>query len=90
MESIYQYSFSFSCGIPDADDNSYIITGGVQEEKESTLVSKYSEQGWIKDLPELNQGRERHGCGTYVDSNENKVNITEYKCSMFQIFRFIL
>ena len=66
--------FSFSCGISDDDDNSYIITGGETTDKGSnSLVSKYSEQGFMEDLPALKQQRRRHGCGTYVDSNGSKV-----------------
>ena len=40
-----------------------------------TKVSKYSGHGWIEDLPKLHAGRSNHGCGTYVDSNNNRVNI---------------
>ena len=84
--------FRYACGISDDDDGSFIITGGSTEGNEiTTLVSKYSDQGWIEDLPALKQARRRHGCGTYVDSNGSRVIITRiqnfyYDCSNFQIF----
>jgi len=67
-------STSYACGISDYDDGSFIITGGRSEDDDyTTLVSKYSEQGWTEDLPRLKQGRRRHACGTYVDSNGSKI-----------------
>ena len=29
--------------------------------------------GWVQDLPDLNQGRYKHGCGHYVDNDNNIV-----------------
>ena len=77
----FSYYHRHACGIPDDDDNYYIITGGdidgsiMNGESMLTKVSKYSGQGWIEDLPKLHDGRTSHGCGTYVDSNNNRVNI---------------
>ena len=62
---------SGACGIADEDDGSYILSGGYFT---LTTVSKYDKNGWIKDLPSLNTGRDRHGCGTYLDSNSNRVS----------------
>ena len=36
-------------------------------------MSKYNGGGWLEDLPDLNVGRFDHGCGHYVDSNNNNV-----------------
>ena len=34
-------------------------------------VSKFDLNGWSKDLPNLNDGRDSHGCGHYYShSNE--------------------
>ena len=59
--------YSDACAIPDAD--TVIITGG-----HFTLntVSMYDVEGWQKDLPPLNTGRERHACTSYW-SEERKV-----------------
>ena len=31
--------------------------------------------GWIEDLPDLNTGRTKHGCGHYVDNNDDIVRL---------------
>ena len=62
---------SAACGITDEDDNSYIITGG---DYSYATVSKYNINGGIEYLPNLNYGREQHGCGTYLDSNNDRVS----------------
>ena len=78
---LFQYRFilsilfiSLACGF--ADDDTYIITGGWNNNR---IVSKYDKNGWIEDLPNLNNGRSRHGCGTFVDDNSNKVSWDYYK-----------
>jgi len=38
-------------------------------------VSEYGEAGFIRDLPDLNQGRSHHGCSYYEDGEGRKVNI---------------
>ena len=63
---------SVCCGFADEDDASYILTGGAFTK---TTVSKYSQSGWIEDLPSLNTGRYWHGCGTYLDSSNQQVRI---------------
>ena len=62
---------SNTCGFADDDDDAFIISGG---DDNPTKVSKYNKDGWIEDLPSLNVGRELHGCGTYLDSNSNRVS----------------
>merc|ERR1719245_2184973 len=37
------------------------------------VVSKYNVDGWVEDLPTLNDGRRYHGCGFYFDEN-NELN----------------
>ena len=36
----------------------------------------------MEDLPDLNTGREQHGCGHYVDSKNNMVRMI-YDLSIF-------
>ena len=52
--------------------SSVILTGGRYT---LTTVSEYNEDGWVKDLPPLQQARYWHGC-TYFDNNNGaKVDI---------------
>jgi len=60
-----------SCAI--SFDDFVIITGGVYWGINKT-VSQYNLQGYVKNLPSLNQVRYDHGCGTYSTSG-NKVMI---------------
>ena len=47
---------------------SVILTGGVNYPT-LTTVSQYNQAGWVRDLPDLLQGREEHGC-SYYDNND--------------------
>ena len=47
---------------------SVILTGGSYTDT-FTRVSQYNQAGWVRDLPDLLQGRKNHGC-TYYDNNE--------------------
>ena len=38
-------------------------------------MSEYGEAGFIRYLPDLNQGRSEHGCSHYEDGEGRKVNI---------------
>jgi len=49
-----------ACAI--ADKDSTIITGGRYTMK---VVARYNLQGHVENLPEMNQGRWYHGCGSY-------------------------
>ena len=49
-----------------------ILTGGLNSR---TKVSEYGEAGFIRYLPDLNQGRRQHGCSHYEDGEGRKVNI---------------
>ena len=47
------------------------MTGGVYESRnEVGKVSRYGIEGWQEDLPQLNFGRVRHGCGSYVSGGD--------------------
>ena len=41
-----------------------------------TTVSRYTTDGWIEDLPELNVGRRGHGCGYFYNDDMQRVSIT--------------
>ena len=49
-------------------DDGIIITTGIDKEK----VSKYNENGFVSNLPNINEGRTDHGCSKYVNS-DNKI-----------------
>ena len=62
MKYVY-YRAACSISLTDA----VIITGG-----SSTLniVSRYSRDGWVEDLPSLKVGRYGHGCSQYLSGGE--------------------
>jgi len=47
---------------------SVILTGGIYSPY-TTRVSQYNQTGWVRDLPDLLQGRSNHGC-SYYDNNQ--------------------
>ena len=73
-----RYSTSFSCAIPDPDNDEVIITGGVDDNLTTgtlyTRVSVYNEQGWSRDLAPLATGRRFHACTSYTLGGK-KVNL---------------
>ena len=50
-----------------------LITGG--DYYYHTTVSQYNEAGWVRDLPQLQQGRYEHGCSSYNNAEGTKVGI---------------
>merc|ERR1719186_1830473 len=58
-----KYSTVGACAIPDLVTDSVIITGG---EDSVSVVSRYDRMGWVEDLPHLIEGRDHHGCGSYL------------------------
>jgi len=59
---------SGSCGINEVD--STIITGG--SGSRGRAVERYNEKGFVEKLPDLKEGRNSHGCGSY-ESDGKKV-----------------
>ena len=47
-----------------------ILTGGAYPT--GTKVTVYNTEGWVEDLPSLNMERFDHGCGHFVN-NENQM-----------------
>ena len=64
--------FSGACAIE--MEETIILTGGVIDNEESTDVSIYNKDGWVRDLPNLQTVRKRHGCGHYIDDSNNLVS----------------
>ena len=50
-----------------------LITGGHGPSEKG--VTQYSESGFLRDLPHLQQGRWKHGCSFYKDNEGTKVCI---------------
>merc|ERR1712066_235474 len=83
-----EYSLAVACAINIGQK--MILTGGFYSKNR---VSEYSEDGFTRDLPQLQQGRYGHGCtyfeneegtktflvtgGTYYDDNYNDLSSTE-------------
>ena len=60
---------------------SVVITGGY---KNGRKVTEYNEDGKTRELPELIRSRDQHGCGSYVDQDDNVVsrhNLKEASCN---------
>ena len=62
-----------------------ILTGGYDSFKR---VSEYSDTGYVRDLPKLNQGRMSHGCSYFENEEGTKVDIDSNSCGLiiFQTF----
>ena len=78
-------TFSDACTIQLEDW--VVVTGGT--DRPDSTVSVYDVNGWVEDLPDLNQGRDEHGCGYYVDSSNNIVSLQleDLKTSLFHLFQ---
>ena len=64
-----------ACAIPDPSTDSVVVTGGFWE---STMVTRYGWDGWMRwleDLPPLLSGRGSHACSSFV-SSERLVSIS--------------
>ena len=55
-----------------------------------STVSVYHIGGWVEDLPDLNTGRWGHGCGHYVDNNNDIVRLVLYLFLLIFICRSTL
>ena len=60
--------YRYACSIPDPSSATVIVTGGFYYALDT--VSRYGLEGWLEDLPPLNVGRSRHGCGSYVSDGD--------------------
>ena len=51
-------------------EDTVIITGGDFKKNQVTV---YNTEGWVADWPELNTGRWDHGCGHFVNTDNQVV-----------------
>ena len=65
--------YSGACGIEDHEDNTFLITGGYDGITRLNTVTRYTKTGQFTDLPTFNTARWYHGCGSYRNSNNQKV-----------------
>ena len=63
-----------------------ILTGGETTDKR---VSVYSQSGYLRDLPQLQQGRYSHGCSYFENEEGTKVDIDSNSCGVI-IFQTLL
>jgi len=73
-----RYSTDAACAINMG--TSVILTGGrytggryTGGRRGRTTVSQYNQAGWVRDLPDLLQGRYRHGCSYYDNDDGSQV-----------------
>ena len=52
-----------------------IVTGGGYDSHVRAEVSVYNGQGWLEDYAGLNTGRKEHGCGHYINGDNNVVRV---------------
>ena len=64
-----------------------LVTGG---QDTLTTVSQYNEAGWLRDLPDLQQGRYSHGCSSYNNAEGTKVGIDIFTIITIIIFQTYL
>ena len=73
-----------------------ILTGGSTYYDYNTTprVVEYDENGYVRDLPQLQFQRRNHGCGSYVNQDGTKVDIdinhTTYMYVVILSARYIL
>ena len=61
-------SLSYACAINNGKE--VVLTGGFGNRKD---VSVYSMSGFVRNLPDLNIGRQYHACAMYQDQNGKNV-----------------
>ena len=70
-----KYPANEACTIELTDQ--VIVTGGWGSDPannyRSNQATVYNEQGWVEDLPSLNTARSGHGCGHFVNTENQQV-----------------
>merc|ERR1719391_1003653 len=66
-----EYGRGHACSIK--FDYHVVITGGWNHITTLDTVSRYDENGWQWDLPNLNTGRSHHGCTWYWGNDGNNL-----------------
>ena len=62
-----------------------LLTGGKKDNVDVTRVTEYSETGFVRDLPELQQGRNDHGCSYFENAEGTKVVIDVRKTNLILV-----
>merc|ERR1712183_840138 len=78
-EKIYQ-----ACSITDYDTDTVILTGGSTLRRRMFKVERYGHNGLLETLPQLNQGRYGHGCGSYIKDGKKKYLVVGGRDSLSQ------
>ena len=52
-------------------------------------MSVYNAQGWLEDYAGLNTGRKEHGCGHYINGDNNVVRVIFNVPYPFTILKFL-
>jgi len=61
------YTNRDACAISDPTSDTGVLTGG---QSTQTRVARYNLEGLVETLPSMNNGRARHGCGSYLSNNK--------------------
>ena len=75
-EIYYFYLFFFRSSCTIELPESFLVTGGYEIPVFIGItrkVSRYSTSGWIENLPNLNEGRDSHGCGFFYNDAMERV-----------------
>ena len=56
-----------ACSVQEEENDAILVIGGNFTEK---IVSKYNRNGWVEDLPSINDGRRSHSCSNFVRNSE--------------------
>ena len=68
FDSKYLHILSYGCAISDEDE--IVLSGGFSTKR----VSKYNRAGWVSYLPDMIYYRREHSCGSFINSDNFKVN----------------
>ena len=61
-----------ACSVQEDENDAILVIGGNFTEK---TVSRYNRNGWVEDLPSINDGRRSHSCSNFVRNSERVWNM---------------
>ena len=67
-----KYGMTSACAIQEPETNTVVITGG-RGGGQGDIVVRYGQNGFLADLPSLNDARLQHACGSYYLEDHTKV-----------------
>ena len=65
----------YSCSIEVPEEDKLMIAGGVFDWGATTRVTKYDKFGNFEEMPFMKTGRGKHACGSYLNGNQQRVDI---------------